>query len=135
MMVERLLILFALAGALAGGWQLLRLWQARRVRALATERLFAGILPDGRPAVVAFTLPSCSDCRARQAPALERLRAQAPAVEIAVLRADGHGELIERLGILTVPSTVVLDARGGVRFLNQGFADEVRLAGQLAALP
>jgi thiol-disulfide isomerase/thioredoxin len=133
-MTERLLILLALAGALAGGWQLLRLWQARRLHALAAERPFDGLLPVGRPAVVAFTLPSCGDCRARQAPALERLRAQDPAVAITVLPVDGHGALVERLGILTVPSTVVLDARGGVRFLNQGFADEVRLAGQIAAV-
>lgn len=133
-MAERLLILLALAAALVAGWRLLGLWQARRLRALAVERPFASILPGGRPAVVAFTLPSCVDCRARQAPALERLRASAPAVEIAVLRADGHDELVERLGILTVPATVVLDAGGGVRFLNNGFADEARLAGQLAAL-
>jgi thiol-disulfide isomerase/thioredoxin len=133
-MVERLLILLALAGALAGGWQLLRLWQARRLRALAAERPFAELLPAGRPAVVAFTLPSCVDCRARQAPALERLRVQVgPAVQIAILPADAHGELVERLGILTVPTTVVVDAGGAVRFLNQGFADEARLAGQLAA--
>jgi hypothetical protein len=133
-MGERLLILVALAAALVGGWQLLRLQQARRLRGLAAERPFAGILPDGGPAVVAFTLPSCVDCRARQTPALERLRAQAPAVAITVLRADGHGELVERLGIMTVPATVVLDAGGEVRYLNQGFADEARLAGQLAAL-
>jgi hypothetical protein len=33
---------------------------------------------------------------------------------------------------MTVPATVVLDAAGVVRALNHGFADEVRLLGQLA---
>lgn len=131
-MLERLLILLVLAAVGAGLWAALRALQARRLRALAVERPFAEIVPPGRPAVVAFTLPSCVDCRARQAPALERLRAQlGPAVQVAVLAADAHGGLTDRLGILTVPATVVLDARGGVRYLNQGFADEARLAGQL----
>lgn len=134
-MLERLLILLALAALVGAAWLLLRRLQARRLRALAADRPFDGLVPAGAPAVVAFTLPSCADCRARQAPALERLRARlGGAVRVAVLPADAHGPIVDRLGILTVPSTVVLDAGGGVRFLNQGFADESRLAEQLAAV-
>jgi hypothetical protein len=134
-MLERVFILLALVALGALAWQLLRVRQARRLRTLAVEQPFAGIVPPGRPAVVAFTLPSCVDCRARQTPALERLRTRlGPAVAVATLPADAHSGLVDRLGILTVPSTVVLDARGGVRFLNQGFADEAQLANQLAAV-
>jgi thiol-disulfide isomerase/thioredoxin len=134
-MIERLIILLTLAALLGAGWWLLRALQARRLRVLAAERPFDGIVPAGAPAVVAFTLPSCVDCRSRQAPALERLRARlGPAVPVAVLSAEAHGEVVDRLGILTVPATVVLDAGGGVRFLNQGFADDARLAEQIAAV-
>jgi thiol-disulfide isomerase/thioredoxin len=132
-MLERTVILLALAAALVIGWQALRLIQARRLRALAAEQPFAGIVPGGRPSVVAFTLPSCADCRARQAPALRRLGAQlGERASIQTLGADAYPNLVERLGLLTVPATLVLDGAGRVRFLNQGFADEQRLAEQLA---
>jgi hypothetical protein len=140
-MTERLLIVAGLAALLFGAWALLRLRQTRRLAALAGERPFQGLVPAGRPAVVAFTLPGCVECRARQAPALEQLRARrggavttppgADEYVIATLRADAHPEVVERLGILTVPATAVLDAQGQVRFLNQGFADAARLGAQL----
>ncbi|HMQ34232.1 MAG TPA: thioredoxin family protein [Chloroflexaceae bacterium] len=134
-MAERLLILAALAAALAGAWAVLRWRHARRLRALAERRPFAGLVPTGRPAVVAFTLPGCAECRARQAPALERLRVRlGPGAHIATLRADAHPALVAQLGLMTVPATAVLDAGGAVRALNQGYADEARLVQQLADL-
>lgn len=134
-MIERILILTALAALILAGWGVTRVVQRRRLRALADQRLFAGLVPAGRPAVVAFTLPTCAECRARQAPALERLRQQlGPAVQITTLSADTHATLVERLGIMTVPATAILDTQGAVRILNQGFADETRLRQQLEEL-
>lgn len=134
-MAERLLILVALGAVLCIAWLLLRTWQSWRLQRLGAERLFNGVVPAGRPAVVAFTLPSCGECRARQAPALERLRTKVGATAtITTLSVEAHPSLVERLGILTVPATVVLDAAGAARFLNQGFADETRLHTQLAQL-
>lgn len=135
-MLERLLILLALAALIAAVWALLRWWRRRLLAALADQQPFAAILPVSGPAVVAFTLPTCAECRARQAPALERLRGQVDsAVTITTLAADRHGDLLARLGIMTVPATAVLDAIGAVRAINQGFADEARLRRQLAGLP
>lgn len=132
-MVERLLILLALSGSIALGWLLLRKLLAQRLQLLATQRPFTALVPSGRPAVVAFTLPSCVECRTRQTPALTRLQQQlGAAAQITTLRADDHGDLVAQLGIMTVPATVVLDAAGVVRALNHGFTDEVRLLGQLA---
>jgi hypothetical protein len=143
-MAERLLLIVGLAALLIGVRALLRLRQARRLRLLAAERPLQGLVPTGRPAVVAFTLPSCVECRARQKPALEQLRAQRAAAVapgrradeylIATLSAEAHPEVVGRLGILTVPATAVLDAQGQVRFINQGFADAARLAAQLDSL-
>ncbi len=133
-MIERLVILAALALALAAVWAALRLWLAARQRSLAAERPLAGLLPPGRPAVVAFSTPGCAACRAQQAPALERLRAdQGQAVTVLSLLATEHPALVERLGILTVPATVVLDAAGAVRRVNLGFTDAPQLAAQLRA--
>jgi thioredoxin-like negative regulator of GroEL len=132
-MIDRLLILLALSGSIALGWLLLRRLLAQRLQLLATQRPFTALVPSGRPAIVAFTLPSCVECRTRQTPALTRLQQQlGAAAQITTLRADDHGDLVAQLGIMTVPATVVLDATGVVRALNHGFADEVRLLGQLA---
>ncbi len=133
-MLERALILIAVAAALAAGYALLRVWQARRLRALGAERPFADLLPAGIPAVVAFTLPGCADCRARQAPALRRLsQSLGEQVIVRTLTVSEHPELADMLGLLTVPATAVVDARGVLRHLNQGFADEGRLISQLNA--
>jgi hypothetical protein len=40
--------------------------------------------------------------------------------------------LVQQIGILTVPATLVLDAAGTVRHLNLGYASDVRLREQLA---
>ena len=134
-MVERLIILAALALAAAIGWSAVRIWRARRLRRLAAESPFAGIVPEGRPAVVAFSTPTCAECRSRQVPALRRLAASVgDAASIATLSALEHPELVSRVGILTVPATVVLDARGAVRQVNLGYADERRLAEQIEGL-
>jgi thioredoxin-like negative regulator of GroEL len=134
-MLERLLILAVIAALIAVGWAGLRLVQRRRLRALAAQRPFADLVPVGSPAIVAFSLPTCGECRARQAPALERLRRQiGTTVHIATLSVDAHPALVERLGVMTVPATAILDAQGIVRAINQGFADEARLRQQLGAL-
>lgn len=135
MMIERILILLALAALISVGWRALRLLQARRLRALQAERPFGELVPAGRPAVVAFTLPGCAECKARQAPALRRLGEQlGDQVVVKTLTVSEHPALADRLGLLTVPATAVLDASGALRHLNHGFADEVRLAGQLGGV-
>lgn len=131
-MIERILIVVALAAIIGIVWALLRHRQLRRLAVLETQRPFAGIVPVGQPAVVAFTLPTCAECRSRQTPALERLRQQLGAtIQITTLSADVHTNLVERLGIMTVPATAILDPEGTVRAVNQGFADETRLQQQL----
>lgn len=135
MPIDRLLILAGLALAVALVWLAVRVWRARKLAALAAEAPFAAIVPPGRPAVVAFSTPTCAECRTRQAPALVRLRAElGDAVTVRTLAAPEHPELVERLGVLTVPATAVVDARGTVRALNLGFADAVRLAAQVRDL-
>jgi thiol-disulfide isomerase/thioredoxin len=134
-MIERIFILLALATAVALAFLLWRTLQRQRLRTLALETPFTAFVPAGHPAVIAFSLSTCSDCRARQAPALQRLSTQlGTGVTIVTLNAAEHSALAERLGLLTVPSTAVLDARGAVRYVNQGFADEGRLQEQIAAL-
>jgi thioredoxin-like negative regulator of GroEL len=113
----------------------LRLRQDLRLRTLAAERLFDGLVPAGRPAVVGFSLPMCHECHTLQAPAMERLESMmGESVSVRTVDVRSHSALAQRLGILTVPATVVLDTDGKVRFLNHGFAGEERLAEELSTV-
>jgi thiol-disulfide isomerase/thioredoxin len=134
-MAERILILLLVAAAVAAAWGMLRLWRAGRVAGLAHQLPLAGIVPAGKPAVVAFTSPGCHECRSRQAPALARLAADlGDRAVVHTLAAPEHPDLTSKLGILTVPATVVVDERGVVRRLNLGFAPAEQLAEQLRSL-
>lgn len=115
----------------AATWGLLKLWQTRRIAAVRHERIFGDLIPAGRPAIVSFSTPSCAECRTRQAPALKRLSAEfGPSLTVHSLLAHEHPDLVDRLGILTVPATVVLDADGRVQHTNLGFTDTPQLAAQ-----
>lgn len=132
-MIERLLILAGVALAVGLGWGLLRVWRAWKLRGLRAAAPLAEVAPIGRPAIVSFSTPSCAECRTRQAPALTRLAAVlGDAVTIRSLSALDHPELVDQIGILTVPATVVVDQRGTVRHLNLGYASDHKLREQLA---
>jgi hypothetical protein len=133
-MIERIGILIGLALAIVVGWGAIRLWSAAKLRRLRASNPLADLAPLGRPAVIAFSTPSCAECRARQAPALARLSAAlGDQVTVRWLSALEHPDLVDKIGILTVPATVVLDAAGTVRHLNLGYASDVRLREQLTS--
>lgn len=133
-MLERFLILFLLGLAIAAGWGLLRLWRAAKLRHLRAEAPLSILIPPGRPAVVAFSTPTCAECHTRQAPALARLAASlGDSVTVRSLSALEHLDLVQRIGILTVPATVVLDRDGQVRHLNLGYTSDERLREQVSS--
>jgi hypothetical protein len=133
-MYERILLLLLLALVIAAGWGLLRLWRSVKLRRLRAETPLVELIPAGRPAVVAFSTPTCAECHTRQAPALARLRAAlGDSVTVRTLSALEHPDLVRLIGILTVPSTVVLDQHGHVRHLNLGYASDERLREQVSS--
>src|SRR5215211_6667622 len=134
-MLERFVILIGLALLIAASWGLLRMWRSWKLRRLHGAAPLVEVAPLGRPAVVAFSTPSCAECKSRQAPALSRLNAAlGEAVTVRSLSALEHPDLVQQIGILTVPATVVLDQRGVVRHLNLGYASDVRLREQVLSL-
>lgn len=135
MLVERLLIIGGVTLAVLLVWGGIRYWQARTVRSLAQKTPFTGLVPAGKPAVVAFTTPGCRECHVRQSPALARLAgAVNDQVTICTLQAADYPQLVTQLGILTAPATVVLDARGVVRHINLRFVDTPVLLQQVGLL-
>ena len=71
-------------------------------------------------------------CEKLQKPALMRLRNQRVDVPVTHLRMEDHQDLVKKLGIFTVPTTIVHDASGTIRHVNLGYTDDVTLSNQLA---
>lgn len=130
-MTERLLILALIIAVLAIAWLALRLrsWRFRRRNARDVLTQF-GI---HEPLVLAFSTPECVPCRMQQRPALHELLRRYPN-RMAVREVDATVDpaLADRFGIMTVPSTVVVDARGRIIAINHGVARWERLAAQLS---
>jgi thioredoxin 1 len=128
---ERLLILLLVAAGLAVVWLGLR-WRSTRYRRPNARDVLANLAVHHRPLVLAFTTPECVPCRTMQRPALEELQRRYPGrFELREVDASVAPELAERFGLMTVPSTVVIDARGHIRAINHGLARWPKLAGQL----
>lgn len=121
----------------------------RRRQALATAAPLPGIstLPVGhgdadngdnaqRPVrILAFSSDDCAQCHRLQAPALRRvLEARADTIAVVEIDAPSAPELTSRYRVLTLPTTVVLDAEGRARAINYGFANSERLLAQVDAL-
>jgi thioredoxin 1 len=136
--IERLVILVACAGVLVLAIVAARLYSRARRRQLEhvagsvlLERL--GAPPDGRPTLVTFSTPSCAACHTAQAPAVILVEQQLGPAQLRVVRIDAarQPEVAQTFGIMTVPSTVVLDPTGRVAAVNHGFAPTQQLVRQL----
>jgi thiol-disulfide isomerase/thioredoxin len=91
------------------------------------------------PTVLFFTGEACTICHTAQRPALDLLaeewreRVEVREVDIAV-----EPELARRYRVMSLPTTIVLDAGGQVTAINAGFASADRLRdqlGQITAVP
>ncbi|MBJ7600070.1 thioredoxin family protein [Candidatus Nephthysia bennettiae] len=82
--------------------------------------------------MVAFSTPSCAACHTAQRPALTQLEARTGgAVRVIEVDAAHRPEVARTFGVLTVPTTAILDPDGRVTALNNGFAPTDRLAAQV----
>ena len=136
MSIERLLLLLAVAALLALAVVIVRAWNARRTRQLATSEpraLFSalGVVPDGRPTVVSFSSPSCAACHQAQTPAVHAVIQRTRGVRHVEVDTAAQPQVARAFGVLTVPSTAILASSGHLVALNQGFAPTARLLGQL----
>ena len=131
MVAERLLLLVLIGAAATLVWLGFR-WRAARLRRPNARDVLARFGVAGPPLVLAFTTPECVPCRTMQRPALHELQRRYPQrVEVRELDAAAVPDLAPRFGIMTVPSTVVIDPQGGVVAINYGLARWEKLAGQL----
>ncbi|MCC6805525.1 MAG: thioredoxin family protein [Anaerolineae bacterium] len=132
MMIERLIAALVLLAVGVVAYRLVIAWQIRRACAAAPcDPLLAGLKP-GVATVLYFTTPMCAPCKTQQTPALERLKAQlGEAVQIVRVDATEQPDAAQRWGVLSVPTTFVLDGRGATLAVNNGVAEANKLQQQL----
>lgn len=137
-MLDRVIVLLLFAAAVVVAVQIVRTWNRRRMRSLmrtsgAPSWATLGEAPDGRPALVSFSTPSCAACHTAQSPAVKAVETRLGAAAVRVIRVDAAArpEIARAFGVLTVPSTLVLAPTGQVVAVNQGFAPSGRLVEQL----
>lgn len=82
--------------------------------------------------ILAFSSDDCVQCHRLQAPALRRVvEARGDAVAVVDVDAPSAPDLTKRYNVLTVPTTVVLDASGRARAVNYGFANVQKLLNEV----
>ena len=133
-MIERLLVALALLALGFAAYQVINRRQISRTTALAPhDPLLSGLKP-GIATIVYFTTPTCIPCKTQQMPALTRLQQElGEAVQIVQVDATEDPDAAQRWGVLSVPTTFVLDATGTTRAVNHGVAEADKLRQQLAA--
>ena len=128
----RLLETLALVGF---GWLAFRLVNtavlnraAKAVPAAQEDAMFQ----TGRPAVLYFTTPDCVTCKAFQRPQLNRFSQMVgEQVQVVEIDAQSQPDLAGRWGVMSVPTTFVLDAAGKPRHVNHGAVTAEKLAEQV----
>jgi thioredoxin 1 len=135
-MYERFLIAAALIVVAAAVYVAWRAYGRRRLSAAAEQSAPAEVreLVDGtRPSVLYFSTAECAQCRLQQAPILGQLAAR---VDVAVHKVDAiEQEALARFyGILTVPTTVVLDAELRPVAINHGVTGLPKLLAQVGGV-
>lgn len=131
-MLERAIIAIALLIVVAAC--------ALAVRAIARRRASAAVgsvlpdelrarLPESVPGIVYFYGPHCGTCR-QQAAILDQFATER---RVPVVRVDAAREpsIADALGVMMVPTTIVVDSASTIRSTNFGFQPEPVLATQL----
>ncbi len=132
-MTERLIILLILTTAGVATYQLFRRWQMWRVARVATHDPLLAHLRPGVPAIVYFTTPTCAPCKTQQRPALSRLLEELGDKRVQVIEVNAleQPDVADRWGVLSVPTTFVLDPQGRPQQVNYGVAGTEKLRQQL----
>ncbi|HVN15760.1 MAG TPA: thioredoxin family protein [Anaerolineales bacterium] len=135
-MADIILWRLALAvGLMAGGVGLY--WLSNRWLLRRAHNSIGDLLPNHSrtPVLVYFTTPTCVPCKTVQRPAIEKVRGMlGETFQIVEIDATERPDLARRWGVMSVPTTFVLDAQGNARYVNNGVARADKLLKQIQAV-
>lgn len=127
----------AIAVVLGIGSVLLYRLVNRAILARAQQQVRTGQHPlpvalRGDAAIVYFTTPHCAPCKTVQRPALQQLQQNWPyPLQIIEINAEEHPDMAQQWGVLSVPTTFLLDAQGNLRHVNHGVTRVEKLMQQV----
>jgi len=88
-----------------------------------------------KPVIVYFTTPDCTPCKTVQRPALNQVsKLLGEKLQVIEIDATERPDLAKKWGVMSVPTTFLLDARGEARYVNNGVARAEKLMEQLQTL-
>ena len=88
-----------------------------------------------KPVLVYFTTPDCAPCKTVQRPAIDRVSdLLGGKLEVVEIDATERPDLAKTWGVMSVPTTFVLDERGEARYVNNGIARAEKLLEQIQTL-
>ncbi len=88
-----------------------------------------------KPVLVYFTTPDCAPCKTVQRPAIDRVsNLLGEKLEVVEINAYEQPDLAKTWGVLSVPTTFVIDERGEARYVNNGVARAEKLLEQIQTL-
>ena len=108
----------------------------RRLLIRARNNVFTlfNTLPN-KPVLVYFTTPDCAPCKTIQRPAINQVsHLLGEELEVVEIYATERPDLAKAWGVMSVPTTFVLDMRGEARYVNNGVARTDKLLEQIRTL-
>lgn len=131
-MLERLLLTGVLLVLGVGLYQLAQYMLKQRINRLDDADPIRANLQAGVSAVVYFTTPHCVICRTQQQPALQALeQVMSKPIQIIKIDATEQPDLATRWGVMSVPTTFVINDTGKTLAINHGVADVHKLRRQI----
>lgn len=87
----------------------------------------------GQPSILYFTTPDCIPCKTVQRPAIQKVSAElGPRLQVVEVNAYEQPDLARMWGVLSVPTTFIIDARGKPRHVNHGVTRADKLLKQVS---
>jgi thioredoxin-like negative regulator of GroEL len=111
-------------------------WINQRLLVRAQNNIFTlfDTLPN-KPVIVYFTTPDCAPCKTVQRPALQKVTTiLGENVQVVEIDATERPDLAKTWGVMSVPTTFLLDAHGEARYVNNGVTRAEKLMEQLQSL-
>ena len=84
------------------------------------------------PLLVYFTTPTCAPCKTIQRPAIQRLQeCMGERLQVIEIDAAARPDVAGQWGVMSVPTTFIIDASGQPRHVNHGVTPQDKLLRQL----
>lgn len=130
--LNRILLTLIIIASAAALYLLSNRFLLRRARSQATELIPA---LKNCPVLLYFSSPACAPCQTVQRPAIQRLsELTGERLNIVEIDTTEKPELASQWGVLSVPTTYLIDAQGQPRYVNHGVMPLEKLLQQLSTL-